>query len=58
VGKVVEQLNMAARPSFMAGRSNKWAHVPNLWPEHRLTPTNTPVLPLAESVKRVRFGPL
>jgi hypothetical protein len=25
VGKVVEQLNMAARPSFMAGRPNKQA---------------------------------
>jgi hypothetical protein len=34
-------------------------HMPNLRPQHRLTPTiNTMVLPLAESVKRVRFSPL
>jgi hypothetical protein len=25
VGKMVERLNVAARPSFMAGRPNKWA---------------------------------
>jgi hypothetical protein len=25
VGKVVEQLNVAAQPSFMAGRPDKWA---------------------------------
>jgi hypothetical protein len=34
-------------------------HVSNLRPEHRLNPPiNTPVLPLAEGVKRVRFSPL
>jgi hypothetical protein len=34
-------------------------HVPNLRPQHRLTPPiNTMVLPWAESVKRVRFSPL
>jgi hypothetical protein len=34
-------------------------HVPNLWPEHYLNPPiNTPVIPLAESVKKVRFSPL
>jgi hypothetical protein len=33
-------------------------HVPNLWPEHRLTPPiNTTVLPPTESVKKVRFSP-
>jgi hypothetical protein len=32
-------------------------HVPNLRPEHCLNPPiNTPVLPQAESVKRVRFN--
>jgi hypothetical protein len=31
-------------------------HTPNLWPEHRLTPINTTVLPLAERVKKVRFS--
>jgi hypothetical protein len=31
--------------------------MPNLWPEHRLTPINTMVLPPAESVKKVRFSP-
>jgi hypothetical protein len=33
-------------------------HMPNLWPEHYLTPINTVVLPLAESMKRVMFSPL
>jgi hypothetical protein len=34
-------------------------HAPNLWLEHCLTPPiNTTVLPLVESVKRVRFSPL
>jgi hypothetical protein len=34
-------------------------HVPNIQPQHCLTtPINTMVLPLAESVKRVRFSPL
>jgi hypothetical protein len=34
-------------------------HASNLWPQHRLTPPiNTMVLPLAESVKRVRCSPL
>jgi hypothetical protein len=34
-------------------------HAPNLQPEHRLNPPiNTPMLPLATSVKRVRFSPL
>jgi hypothetical protein len=33
-------------------------HTPNLWPEHRLTPSiNTTVLPLIESMKKVRFSP-
>jgi hypothetical protein len=33
-------------------------HAPNLRPEHCLTPPiNTTVLPLAESVKKVRFSP-
>jgi hypothetical protein len=32
-------------------------HMPNLHPEHRLTPINTIVLPLVESVKKVRFSP-
>jgi hypothetical protein len=32
-------------------------HAPNLQPKHRLTlPINTIVLPLAESVKKVRFS--
>jgi hypothetical protein len=34
-------------------------HAPNLRAEHRLTPPiNTPMLPLAESVKKVGFSPL
>jgi hypothetical protein len=33
------------------------SHTPNLRPEHRLTPINITVLPLAESVKKVRFSP-
>jgi hypothetical protein len=34
-------------------------HTVNLWTEHHLTPhINTTVLPLVESVKRVRFSPL
>jgi hypothetical protein len=59
VGKVVEGLNVAAQPSFMASRLTIGPHVPNLRPEHRLTPPiNTPVLPLAEGVQKVRFSPL
>jgi hypothetical protein len=51
VGRVVEQLNVAA--GLTSG-----PHVPNLRPEHHLTPPiNTAVLPLAESVKIVRFSP-
>jgi hypothetical protein len=57
--KVVQGGNLAAQSSCMVGRPNKWAHTPNLPPQHRLTPPlNTMVLPLAESVKRVRFSPL
>jgi hypothetical protein len=57
VRKAVEQLIVAARPSFMAGWPDKWAS--RVRPEHRLTPPiNTPVLPLTESVKKVRFNPL
>jgi hypothetical protein len=34
------------------------SRMPNLWPEHRLTPPkNTMVLPPAEGVKKVRFSP-
>jgi hypothetical protein len=34
-------------------------HAPNLLPQHRLNPpVNTPMLPLAKGVKRVRFSPL
>jgi hypothetical protein len=33
-------------------------HMPNLWPEHRLTPPiNTMVLHPIESVKKLRFSP-
>jgi hypothetical protein len=59
VGKAVERLNLVARPTCMAGRPDKWASRAQSWPKHRLTPPIiTPVLPLAEGVKKVRFSPL
>jgi hypothetical protein len=44
--------------SYPAGLTSG-PYAPNLRPEHCFTlPINTPVLPLIESVKRVRFSPL
>jgi hypothetical protein len=43
--KAVERLNVApGQVSWLAGLTSG-PHAPNLWPEHRLTPINIPVLP-------------
>jgi hypothetical protein len=52
-----EETWMPGQVAWLAGLTSG-PHVPNLWPEHCLTPPiNTMVLPLAESVKKVRFSP-
>jgi hypothetical protein len=45
----------AGQVSWPAGLTSG-PHASNLRPEHRLTPINTPVLPLVEHVKKVKFS--
>jgi hypothetical protein len=59
VEKVVERLNVATWPSIIVGWPNKWAsHAQSSARSPPTPPINTPVLPLVESVKKVRFSPL
>jgi hypothetical protein len=58
VGKAVERLNVAARPSFMAGRPDKWAsHAQSLARALPYTSYKYLGAPLVESAKKVRFSP-
>jgi hypothetical protein len=53
----MEETCLPSQVAWPAGLTSG-PHATNLYPEHRLTPINTTVLPLTESVKRVRFSPL
>jgi hypothetical protein len=56
--KAVQEGNLAAQPSCMAGRLDKWAsRTQSLARAPTPPPINTTVLPPIEGVKKVRFSP-
>jgi hypothetical protein len=57
VGRAVELLNVATRPSFIAGWPDKWTSCAQSSARALPYSYKYPGAPLAESVKEVRFSP-